>query len=65
MQNNIKGTEIILDLAHQEKKKVLITSSSEVYGKNDYLPFTEEDDRVYGSVYSTRWGYAFSKSIDE
>jgi len=65
LQNNIKGTEIILDLAYQEKKRVLITSSSEVYGKNDYLPFTEEDDRVYGSVYSPRWGYAFSKSIDE
>jgi len=65
LRNNIRGTEVILDLAIRNKTKVLITSSSEVYGRNDKLPFTETDDRVYGSVYSTRWGYAFSKSIDE
>jgi len=65
LKNNIEGTEIILELADKKKKKVLITSSSEVYGKSDNLPFSEEDDRVYGSVYSTRWGYAFSKATDE
>ena len=65
LKNNLEGTEIILELANNKKKKVLFTSSSEVYGKSDNLPFSEEDDRVYGSVYSTRWGYAFSKSVDE
>ncbi len=65
LKNNIDTTEIILDLAQKKKKKVLITSTSEVYGKNSNVPFAEEDDRVYGSVYSTRWGYAFSKAIDE
>ncbi len=65
LKNNIDTTEIILELAQKKKKKVLITSTSEVYGKNSNVPFAEEDDRVYGSVYSTRWGYAFSKAIDE
>ena len=65
LKNNLEGTEIILELANNKRNKVLITSSSEVYGKSDNLPFSEEDDRVYGSVYSTRWGYAFSKAVDE
>ncbi len=63
--NNMKGTENILELAHKYKTPVLFTSTSEVYGKNDKLPFKEEDDRVYGSVYSDRWGYALSKGSDE
>ena len=63
--NNIKTTETVLEVSSKWQKKVLLTSSSEVYGKNDNLPFSESDDRVYGSVYSTRWGYAYSKSIDE
>jgi len=63
--NNIKGTEIVLSLASKYKKPVLFTSSSEVYGKNDSLPFKEEDDRVYGSAYNDRWGYALSKGADE
>ena len=65
LKNNIAGTEIILELAEKKNKRVLVTSSSEVYGKNDNLPFSEDDDRVYGSVFSSRWGYAFSKAIDE
>jgi len=62
---NINGTEIVLKEAEKRKIKVLITSSSEVYGKGDKVPFKEEDDRVYGSVYNNRWIYAFSKGIDE
>ena len=65
LKNNIAGTEIILELSERKNKRVLVTSSSEVYGKNDNLPFSEDDDRVYGSVFSSRWGYAFSKAIDE
>jgi len=63
--NNIKGTEVVLDLACKNKLPVLFTSSSEVYGKNDGLPFKEDSDRVYGSAYNDRWGYALSKGSDE
>ncbi len=62
---NIKGTENVLREAAKRKIKVLITSTSEVYGKDGKLPFKEEDDRTYGSVYNDRWVYAFSKAIDE
>ncbi len=63
--SNLQGTEVVLDLAMRYKTPVLFTSSSEVYGKNDSLPFKEEDDRVYGSAYNDRWGYAFAKAADE
>lgn len=62
---NMRGTEIVLKSSESRKIPVLLTSSSEIYGKNTKLPFCEEDDRVYGSVYNYRWGYAFSKGIDE
>lgn len=62
---NIKGTEIVLKEAEKRGVKVLIASSSEVYGKGDKVPFKEEDDRIYGSVYNNRWIYAFSKGVDE
>lgn len=62
---NIRGTEIVLNAALQYKVPVLVASTSEIYGKNDKLPFTEESDRVYGSAYHNRWGYAMSKGADE
>lgn len=62
---NIRGTEIILDAAVKYKVPVLITSTSEIYGKNENLPFAEDSDRVYGSAYHNRWGYAMSKGADE
>ncbi len=62
---NLNGTEIVLRQAEKRKVKVLIASSSEVYGKGDKVPFKEQDDRVYGSVYNNRWIYAFSKGVDE
>jgi len=62
---NVNGTEIILKEAAKRNTKVLLASSSEVYGKGDKVPFKEEDDRIYGSVYNNRWIYAFSKGIDE
>ena len=62
---NIKGTEIVLGEAAKKGAKVLITSSSEVCGKSEKVPFKEEDDRTYGSVYNDRWVYAFSKAVDE
>ena len=62
---NIKGTETVLDLAYQYRKKILIASTSEVYGKHACLPFKEEDDRILGSTSISRWGYAEAKAMDE
>jgi len=63
---NVKGTELILKYANKfENKPVLITSTSEVYGKNENIPFKETDDRLQGPTYITRWGYACSKAFDE
>lgn len=65
IETNIKGTEIVLEMAAKKGKKVLITSSSEVYGKSVHVPFKEEDDLVFGSTTRARWSYACSKAIDE
>lgn len=65
MINNIEGTNMVLRLACPKKIPVLITSTSEVYGKLDRAPFKETSDRVYGSAYNERWGYALSKAVDE
>jgi UDP-glucose 4-epimerase len=66
LETNIKGTEIVLDVANRKgKKKVILASTSEVYGKNDRVPLKEDDDRVLGSTYIARWGYSDSKAIDE
>jgi UDP-glucose 4-epimerase len=65
IETNIKGTEIILELADKKKKQVLITSTSEVYGKASKLPFSEGDDLVMGPTHKGRWSYACSKAIDE
>jgi UDP-glucose 4-epimerase len=64
-RTNIIGTENMLEFALKSKSKILIASSSETYGKNISIPFKETDDRIYGSVYNPRWGYAISKSCDE
>ena len=65
IQTNVIGTEIILKLANKYDKKVLITSTSEVYGKNEKIPFKETDDSVYGPTIKSRWSYACSKAVDE
>jgi UDP-glucose 4-epimerase len=65
IETNILGTEIVLKLANKYKKKVLVASSSEVYGKGNHIPFTEEDDRTYGPTTKSRWSYASSKVVDE
>jgi len=65
METNIRGTEIILELAAKKKKRVLITSTSEVYGKRDTVPFAEGNDLVLGPPDKGRWSYACSKLIDE
>ncbi len=65
MITNVDGTKNVLELAELRNIPVLLTSSSEVYGKSDQLPFKEDSDRKYGSVYNERWGYALSKALDE
>ncbi len=65
IETNIMGTEIIYKYANKHKKKVIISSTSEVYGKNNEIPFKETDDSVYGPTFRSRWSYACSKAIDE
>jgi UDP-glucose 4-epimerase len=65
IETNIGGTEIVLDIANKLGKKILLASSSEVYGKSEVVPFREEDNIVLGSTSISRWAYACSKAIDE
>src|SRR5262249_10255844 len=65
IETNIRGTEVVLHLAEKKRKRVLITSTSEVYGKRDRVPFSEDDDMVMGATDKGRWSYACSKAIDE
>jgi UDP-glucose 4-epimerase len=65
IRTTIHGTEVVLEAAHRFGRPVLITSSSEVYGKGARVPFAEDDDVVMGPTRHTRWCYAYSKAIDE
>src|SRR6185503_13388064 len=65
IETNIKGTEVVLEVAKKFGKPVLIASSSEVYGKSEKVPFSEEDDCLLGPTTFSRWSYACSKAIDE
>lgn len=65
IETNIHGTEVVLLVANKFRKKVLIASTSEVYGKSEAIPFSEDDDTVLGSTRFSRWSYACSKAIDE
>jgi UDP-glucose 4-epimerase len=65
MITNIKGTENVLEAAERHRSKILIASTSEIYGKSQNGPFREEDDRVLGSPRKLRWSYSTSKAVDE
>lgn len=65
IETNLIGTETVLRLARRYRRKVLIASTSEVYGKSDDLPFREDSDRVMGPTIKSRWAYAESKAMDE
>ena len=65
IETNVHGTEMVLKLANKKKKKVLIASTSEVYGKSNVVPFREDADLVMGPTSKGRWSYACSKAIDE
>lgn len=62
---NINGTQNVLRLAHKHNKKVVLTSTSEVYGRNPKVPWDEDDDRVLGSTRIDRWCYSTSKGVGE
>ena len=64
-RTTIHGTEVVLEAANRYVRPVLITSSSEVYGKGTRVPFGEDDDVVMGPTSTTRYCYAYSKGIDE
>lgn len=65
LTTNIKGSEIVLNMAYRYNKKILITSTSEIYGKNVNGPLKETDDRILGSPLKSRWGYSTAKAVDE
>ena len=65
IETNIHGSEVVLEIANKFQKKVLLASTSEVYGKSEAVPFCEDDDTVLGSTRFSRWSYACSKAIDE
>jgi UDP-glucose 4-epimerase len=62
---NVGGTEVVLRTARRYRRKVLLASTSEVYGKNEKVPFSEDDDRTLGPTTKSRWSYAASKELDE
>ncbi|HEX8948787.1 MAG TPA: GDP-mannose 4,6-dehydratase, partial [Dissulfurispiraceae bacterium] len=62
---NIQGTEKVLELCNKFKKKVLIASTSEVYGKHTHAPLVETDNIIYGPPTKFRWSYAAAKLMDE
>ncbi len=65
IETNIRGTEILLQAARDGRKKVIVASTSEVYGKNKKTPFSEGHDLVFGPTNKSRWSYGCSKAIDE
>ncbi len=65
IETNIRGTELVLEMAAKKKRTVLIASTSEVYGKSNKKMFSEDDDLILGPTYKGRWSYAASKAIDE
>lgn len=65
IETNIGGTEVVLKMARRYRKKVMIASTSEVYGKGVRFPFHEDDDSLLGPTTRSRWSYASSKAIDE
>ena len=65
IETNVKGTELVLEVAAKKKKLVFVASTSEVYGKNNKIPFCENDDVILGPTAKSRWSYATSKALDE
>jgi UDP-glucose 4-epimerase len=65
LMTNIRGSEIVFEKAHKHGTRILVTSTSEIYGKNTSDRLGEEDDRILGSPLKSRWSYSEAKAIDE
>jgi UDP-glucose 4-epimerase len=65
LATNIRGSEIVMEKAHKHGTKILVTSTSEIYGKNTSDRLGEEDDRILGSPLKSRWSYSEAKAIEE
>jgi len=65
IETNVRGTEVVLALSNKKKRKVVIASTSEVYGLSEHVPFREDGNLVMGATTKGRWSYACSKAIDE
>jgi UDP-glucose 4-epimerase len=65
IETNVFGTHAVLKLASRHLKKVLVASTSEIYGKSDQIPFCEDGDRLLGPTTTARWSYSTSKAVDE
>jgi UDP-glucose 4-epimerase len=65
IETNVMGTEIVLRTARRYRKKVTIASTSEIYGKSEGTPYSEDDDRLLGPTTRSRWSYSASKALDE
>jgi UDP-glucose 4-epimerase len=65
LATNIRGSEIVFEKAHKYDTRILVTSTSEIYGKNTSDRLGEEDDRILGSPLKSRWSYSEAKAIDE
>ena len=65
LKTNLQGSEVILKACDNHRKPVLIASTSEIYGKNDKIPLSEEDDRIIGHPLKSRWSYSEAKAVDE
>jgi len=65
IEANVLGTSVVLRIANRYRRKVILTSTSEIYGKSNHVPFREDGDRVLGPITRARWAYANSKATDE
>src|ERR687885_3070742 len=62
---NIRGSEVVIEAAHRYRRRILIASTSEIYGKNDEVPLVEDANRVLGPTTVARWSYSTAKAVDE
>jgi UDP-glucose 4-epimerase len=65
LTTNVRGSEVVIGAAHRYRRKILVASTSEIYGKNDAGPLTEGSDRILGDPTEARWFYSAAKALDE
>jgi UDP-glucose 4-epimerase len=65
LKTNLQGSEIVLEACDKYRKPVIVASTSEIYGKNEKVPLSEEDDRIIGHPLKSRWSYSEAKAVDE